>query len=134
MKDEFRAITLEWIKKAQNDYGFATASFREFDDFYSQMCILCHDAAEKFLKGFIASYGSKPERTHDLLNLLNTCLKLSQNTKCLVGLGPYCRTLNRYYTPLKYPSHFPAMTKDQAQEAIDAIGMIKKAILDSLKL
>jgi len=55
MKDKFRAITLEWIKKAKSDYGYVISSFREFDDFYSQMCILSHDAAEKFFKGFIAA-------------------------------------------------------------------------------
>ena len=134
MKDEFKAITLEWIKKGQSDYGFANAAFREFDDFYSQMCILCHDASEKFLKGFIASYGTRPERTHDLLNLLDICIKLGQNTKSLVELGPCCKTLNQYYTPLKSPSHFPTMTKDQAQEALEAARIIKKIILGYLKL
>lgn len=134
MKDEFSAIAIEWIKKAESDYGFANASFVEFDDFYSQMCILCHDAAEKFFKGFIAAHGTKPERTHDLLNLLGACVQLAQNTKNLNELEFYCSTLNRYYTPLKYPSHFPIMARNQAQEAIEAVKIIRKTILAGLKL
>ena len=134
MRNEFKAIALEWIRKAQSDSGFADASFREFDDFYSQMCVLCHDAAEKFLKGFIALHGTKPERTHDLLNLLSTCLKLAQNKESLVKLETCCKTLNRYYTPLKYPSHFPTMTKDQALEAIESVKSIEKVILGNMEL
>ncbi len=134
MKDEFKAITQEWIKKAQSDYGFANASFEEFDDFYSQMCVLCHDAGEKYLKGFIASHGIKPDRTHDLLNLLNICLTLDPKSKNLSKLKPSCTTLNNYYIPLKYPSHFPNMTKEQAHKALKSANIIGKTIVDNLKL
>ncbi|MBF0564508.1 MAG: HEPN domain-containing protein [Nitrospirae bacterium] len=74
MKDEYRAITLEWLSKAESDYNFAKSSFEEFDDFYSQMCLLCHDATEKYLKAFILSTGNRPERIHDLVALLNECI------------------------------------------------------------
>ncbi len=38
------------------------------------------------------------------------------------------RLLNRYYIPLKYPSHYPVMNKDQAEEAISAAKEIKDVI------
>ena len=46
MKNKPLKVVLDWINKANADLGFAKASFEEFDDFYSQMCILCHDAEE----------------------------------------------------------------------------------------
>ena len=70
MKEEFRSITLEWFNKAESDLDYARASFREFDRFYSQICILCHDAVEKYLKAGLASRGLRPKRTHDLVTLL----------------------------------------------------------------
>ena len=30
-----------------------------------------------------------------------------------------CRTLNRYYTPLKYPSLYPTPNRGQARQAVD---------------
>ena len=38
------------------------------------------------------------------------------------------RLLNRYYIPLKYPSHYPVMNKDQAEEAKSAAKEIKDVI------
>lgn len=128
MKNKFLAIAEEWLKKADSDLHFARASFEEFDDFYSQMCILCHDAAEKYLKGFIASCGVKPEKIHDLVTLLKECLKNSDDKEKLENLEPCCRTLNHYYTPLKYPSHYPSVTKEKAQEAIECTERIGNEI------
>lgn len=129
MKNEFLAIAEEWIKKADSDLNFARASFQEFDDFYSQMCILSHDAAEKYLKGFIASCGVKPEKIHDLVTLLKECLEHSDNKGNLANLESCCRILNRYYTPLKYPSHYPSATREKAQEAIECAERIGKEII-----
>lgn len=132
MKDEYRAITREWLAKAESDLNFAKASFGEFEEFYSQMCILCHDAAEKFLKAFITAHGGKPERTHDLVTLLIDCTKLSGEDAGVTVLEPHCRLLNRYYIPLKYPSHYPMMSRVQAQEAIAAAESIGDEISNRL--
>ena len=45
------------------------------------------------------------------------------------ALSESTRLLNRYYIPLKYPSHYPVMNKEQAEEAIRAA----KAIRDVVK-
>lgn len=110
--------------------AFARASFEDFDDFYRQICILCHDAAEKYLKAFITLHGVKPECIHDLLRLLNQCCEFSKE---LESLREVCITLNPYYTPLKYPSHYPMPSRDQAKEAIEAVIRISKIIRDKCK-
>lgn len=132
MKDAFRAISREWIAKAESDLNYARASFGEFDEFYSQMCIMCHDSAEKYLKAFIAAHGGRPERTHDLVTLLLDCIQLSEEHAGLTGIEHHCRLLNRYYIPLKYPSHYPAMTRKQAEEAIAAAKLIADEISSRL--
>lgn len=93
MKEEYRSITLEWLNKAENDLDYARASFREFESFFSQMCILCHDAAEKYLKACLATQGLRPngptgdpsERMH------STCGKyrgLARNRTTLQDIKP----------------------------------------------
>lgn len=128
MKKEYRTITREWLAKAESDLAYAQASYREFDDFHSQMCILCHDAAEKFLKALLASSGTRPERTHDLVTLHNECLSVFGTLGALNELDAPCRLLNRYYVPLKYPSHYPAITKVQASQAIEAAEHIRTVV------
>ena len=128
MKSEFRELAMEWIGKAESDLDFANASFKEFNDYYSQICVLCHDAAEKYLKGYITANGMKPERIHDLVALLNMCIQLSADKKELKSLESHCRTLNNYYTPLKYPSHFPGSTREQAEKALGSAKQIGEVI------
>lgn len=132
MRDEYKKITNEWLNKADSDLNFARASFEEFDDFYSQMCILCHDAVEKYLKACIASYGVKPERIHDLAVLLNECARLSGNPEDFNPQEEGCRILNQYYTPLKYPSHYPMATKEQAKEAIEIATKMSEFIKEQI--
>lgn len=96
------------------------------------MCILCHDTIEKYLKAYIVSCGIKPERIHDLVTLLNECIKISENPQEFEIHREGCQILNRYYTPLKYPSHYPVATKEQATEAIEIATDIGKFITECI--
>lgn len=129
MKGANKKIVSEWLEKANSDLAFAQASFNDFDDFYGQMCVLCHDAVEKYLKAFLVSHGIRPMRIHDLIALSTQCTKLSD------VFGDYredCAILNRYYTPIKYPSHYPTPTREQAKEAIEIATRIKEIVCKKL--
>ena len=128
MNSEYAALTREWLSKAESDLEYARASFREFDDFYAQMCILCHDSAEKYLKALLVSEGVRPERTHDLLALLQECSSLAGAAALREALEAACRLLNSYYVPLKYPSHFPLLTRDHADRALAAADSVERMV------
>lgn len=125
MNEQYRKITQEWLNKAQSDYLFAEASLREFAGFYSQICILCHDVVEKYLKAFLISQGKRPDRVHDLLAILNESCQVDST---LGLISPQCSILNDYYIPLKYPSHYPEMTQEQAEEAFAAAGVVRDEV------
>lgn len=125
MNEAYRKITQEWLNKAQSDYLFAEASLREFSGFYSQICILCHDVVEKYLKAFLISQGKRPDRIHDLLAILNESCQVDST---LDVISTQCSILNDYYIPLKYPSHYPEMTLEQAKEAFIAAGVVRGEI------
>ncbi|KAF0134203.1 MAG: HEPN domain-containing protein [Candidatus Saganbacteria bacterium] len=130
MKNKPSQIVSEWLKRADSDFGFARAAFEDFDDFYSQMCILCHDAAEKYLKAYMVAQKGKYKRIHDLVTLLKDCGKILNED--LSDLEKGCRILNNYYAPLKYPSHFSFVTKKQAAEALKITEEINKFIKGKL--
>jgi len=125
MNEAYRKITQEWLNKAQSDYLFAEASLREFSGFYSQICVLCHDVVEKYLKAFLISQGKRPDRIHDLLAILNEGCQVDST---LDVISTQCSILNDYYIPLKYPSHYPEMTLEQAKEAFVAAGVVRDEI------
>ena len=43
-----------------------------------------------------------------------------------------CRLLNRYYTPLKYPSHFPPLKRKQACEAVTAALEVERLVVEAI--
>jgi len=127
-KKEYSVMAKEWFKKAESDFQYANASFESFDDFYSQICVLCHDAGEKYLKAYIIFLGEKPEKIHDLVTLHNQCVENRENDLDLVDLREGCKILNRYYIPLKYPSHYPAIDVTKVKEAMEKIKKIREVI------
>lgn len=116
----------EWLDLADNDLGFAKAAFDEFDEFYSQICIQSHQAAEKYLKGFLMFHKKNFPRIHDLSYLVEQCAKIDKE------FGEYsnlCKKITDYYIYLRYPVTLPPRTKAEAKEAIeiaDQIGSLVK--------
>ena len=100
-----------WLDKADEDFNFASASFREGSEFYAQLCFHFQQAAEKYLKAFIVAYDLKFEKQHNLVVLLETC---AEKTPSLLSLMPLCEFLNTAYIDTRYPVHWPVdYTKDK---------------------
>jgi HEPN domain-containing protein len=94
----------EWLKKAEEDFGFARASLKE-TKYYAQICFHFHQAAEKYLKAFVITNHLDFRPVHNLIELLNTCKNRNQRTE---ELGEACQYLNPFYIDTRYPVHWPA--------------------------
>lgn len=92
-------LAAEWFKKAKADIDFAKLGFRETEHF-GQVCFLCQQAAEKYLKGFLVSKRIKPPKIHSLAALVKKCSKIDKEFE---GLLDKCKLLDRYYIPTRYP-------------------------------
>ncbi|MCK5122681.1 MAG: HEPN domain-containing protein [Candidatus Pacebacteria bacterium] len=122
-----------WIYKGKDDLLFAKASFKE-TEFYSQICCLCQQAVEKYIKATIlASKGklSKKDKIHNLNILANKAksfLDLSQFEKEL-------RMLTQSYIPARYPaeSHIKVFSKNEARGCIEIAEKITEFIENKLK-
>jgi len=86
-----KLLVLEWLYKAEQDFGFAKVNLEEEWEYFDQICLFFHQAAEKFLKAYIVKFGLRFEKQHDLLKLLKTCSHYDPSFK---KLQEDCRFLN----------------------------------------
>lgn len=123
----------EWIKKANDDLSFAKVGFEE-TEFYPQICMMCHQAVEKYLKAYIVKTKgalTQKEKTHNLLFLAETCL--SKGLDLLSDYEHELRILSGVYIPAKYPVQTPQeFSRKQTKELIEATEEIIKKIKEKL--
>ncbi len=123
-------IFKEWLKKAEEDFGFARTSLKE-TKYYAQICFHFHQAAEKFLKAFIIANHLEFRPVHNLIELLNICR--DKNHK-IEEIEEACRFLNPFYIDTRYPVHWPThYDKETANNAMKSAKKIRDWIKDVLK-
>jgi HEPN domain-containing protein len=107
-------IAKEWLEKAEEDYGFACASI-EGTNYFAQVCFHFQQAAEKYLKAFIAANKLEFRAVHNLLELLEIC---RQKEPAIDELQGACQFLNPFYIDTRYPVPWPASyDRDAAVQA-----------------
>jgi HEPN domain-containing protein len=89
-----KAITRDWVKKAEDDFKVASQILRRRKDIVADAaCFHCQQAIEKYLKARLVEGGIPFPRTHDLLQLLQLCLPVeplwSAYTKAVDRLTDY---------------------------------------------
>lgn len=97
----------EWFKKAESDLSAARSlaspeKHEPLADIWSIVAFHAHQAAEKYLKGFLVSKHQMVKKTHDLSVLLLACVSLvpSLDEK---GLEAESRIVNGFYVSSRYP-------------------------------
>jgi len=121
MDSKLTEFANEWISIAEDDLRWAQASFE--DEFFSRVCFVCQQVAEKVLKGFL--YGNNiQQKTHSLLRLMDLCAKVEPS---FVELKNDLAILDPYYIQTRYPDigdidRFDK--KELAEEALVSAGNI----------
>lgn len=95
----------QWLEFSIDDLDSAEIMLKNCK--YNMVCFFAHQAAEKALKAFLVSQNHNPPRTHNLLDLLNLCIKYNRFFENLI---PKARILNQFYIPTRYPTALPGMT------------------------
>lgn len=70
-----KEIVGAWTRKGKDDLLFAKAAFKE-TEFYSQICCLCQQAVEKYLKVVLLAINgkiTKKDKIHNLNILAKKC-------------------------------------------------------------
>ncbi|MDR3200777.1 MAG: HEPN domain-containing protein [Spirochaetales bacterium] len=90
-----------------------------------QICYLCQQAAEKYLKGFLFLNHIEPPKIHDLPALRKMCEELVPEFSILM---PKTRALNQYGVMPRYPSELQ-ITSDDMKLALRYAKDIKEFVL-----
>jgi len=122
MKSEtyYQKVGQLWLARAKDDILYAEGNFKLA--FYTQVCFLSQQAAEKALKAFLRKNKAKVDRefkTHLLATLLEKCQKIDREFKSFLES---CLVLNEYYAPTRYPEilglGFRGYTQEIARKAL----------------
>ena len=85
------------------------------EDLFGIACFHCHQAVEKYLKGYLLLNGEQPPLIHDLKILLDKCVEFDET---LSRFDNDCRDLNPYYIETRYEPGAPGdFAEDEAQIA-----------------
>jgi len=89
-------------------------------------CFHCHQAVEKYLKGFLFLNGKQPPRIHDLKLLLDKSAEIDET---LSKFDNDCRDLNPFYIETRYEPGAPGdFGEDEARETYRKAERIIEAV------
>ncbi|MBI3423030.1 MAG: HEPN domain-containing protein [Acidobacteria bacterium] len=109
-----KAITAEWVVKAEGDWNAAQQLNRvRKDPNHDGVCFHCQQCVEKYLKARLVEAGLAFGRTHDLPVLHQLVLQAEPTWQ---GMQPALLVLNPYAVGYRYPGL--TATKADAKAAI----------------
>jgi HEPN domain-containing protein len=124
-----KKATREWVRKAESDYQLAIRTVADSEPFHDQVCFLCQQSAEKYLKALLAELGQSIHRTHNLDDLLAQLLPYHSSLRSLRrGLI----FLTRFAVDTRYPGE--SASKRQATAALRWAGKVRDACRKLVKL
>lgn len=118
-----------WLAKADEDLLAVRNLLAATEVPWSIVCFHSQQAAEKYLKAFIVSSGTKPEYIHDLIRLLKVC---TMTDPSVAVLEADCRSLNSYAADVRYPDLEEEATEVMARDALGAAQRICDTIRQRL--
>lgn len=126
MKDTM-ALAQGWFRKADSDLADAKRTVSS-EGPYDTACFHAQQAAEKYLKGYLALKGQAIPRTHDLEELQRLCVAMEPMPK-LAALD--LTELTAYAVELRYDAEFwpPQPT---AREAVALAEKVRLVVLENL--
>lgn len=123
MSNKNKKLAQEWFERAESDLKYAKAGEKETGEHHIT-CFLCHQAAEKFLKGLIVLGGDVPQKTHNLSLLISAA---TSNYPSISDISKEIRKLDKFYMPARYPGGVVSeFTPDDAKFAL----VTSKKLLD----
>ena len=96
-----RAITAEWMAKAEEDFSVAVGlSRRRRNRVPNVLCFHCQQCIEKYLKARLLEAGTVPPKTHDLPQLLQLTLAHEPLWSAFMSAAKY---LAQFAVVFRYP-------------------------------
>lgn len=120
----------EWLAHADEDLRLATYALKMRRKTRPYRLIADHaqQCAEKCLKGYLVCCGVDFPYTHNISILLEICSKQADWAQALRD----AEELSQYAIAVRYPGEYGTVTKEQAQEAVEAAQKVQTRVRTAL--
>jgi len=123
-----RALTSEWVSKAENDFAVADLTLHGGEPpILDAACFHCQQCAEKYLKAFLQEREIEFPRQHNLIPLMELCMIADQAFQNLLG---DLEGLESFAVAIRYPG--ATVSVEQAEEAFASASRIRGFIQEKL--
>lgn len=118
----------QWLARADDDIKISQLALGE-DGPPNPICFHCQQAAEKYLKAFLAHHGKHIRKVHNLENLLQNCRDIDKSFHELFDDASY---LSQFYVESRYPGDYPEFTLQDTKKALEAALIVKDFVLEKI--
>jgi HEPN domain-containing protein len=112
---------IEWIQIAEDDIYSAKYLYDAVRKPYEIICYHCAQAVEKYLKGYLTYNEIIPQKTHNLLFLLELCIEKDIDFE---NIRTECSLLNKFTNEIRYPYRIE-IKEDDVTYSINAVDRIR---------
>ena len=112
---------IEWVQIADDDLYSAQMLNELVRKPYEIICYHCAQALEKYLKGYLTYNDIIPQKTHNLLILLELCAAKDSRFE---SIRAECGVLNRFTNEIRYP-HKMEIKLEDVNYSLNAVSMIR---------
>jgi len=126
-------LAQRWFEKAESDLLNVENNLRAERCPVDTVCFHCQQAAEKYLKGFLACHDVPLTKTHDLVLLLAQVEAIAEAEAQM--LRPSLLLLDAYSVSVQYPEESELPPSDeQMRAAVNAAYLVRGWVLRQLAL
>mgnify|MGYP001559614973 CR=1 FL=1 len=126
--EETTKYAADWFARGNDDLKTIEALLKN-NGIPNIVCFHAQQAAEKYLKGFLANHEKYTRKIHDLEALVVACRDIFSAFEELRETGQF---LNQFYIESRYPDDYVEFTADDARKSFEAALHIKEFVLQKL--
>jgi len=130
MDEQLKKIANQWLIKADNDLKTAEHGLTANEPITDTICFHCQQAAEKYMKMYLAVKGNEPSITHNISALAAKCATYNPAFKELERFG----FLTTYAVSLRYPDDFYMPEVEEAEVALSAARDVRGFVVSKVEL
>ena len=125
-------VAKRWFYKGNNDLIAGNHILTMTEPPTDTVCFHSQQAAEKYLKGFLAFHGREIPKIHDIEELISICIEIDPEFSRLFDVAS---ELSGYAVEIRYPLEVDyEITAEEALSAIQNANKIRDFVLNKLKL
>lgn len=124
-----KEIVTGWITKAKHDLESAKVLSQTPILLLDTAIYHCQQAAEKSVKGYLASKDQEVQKTHDVGLLIRHAMKFDSDFSTWQDIGDL---LTPYATAFRYPSESSEPTLEEVKEAIQSSENLVSFVISKL--